>query len=865
MKADEIREAFLKYFEDHGHQRVASASLQPDDSSLLFTNAGMVPFKRVFLGEEKRDYQRACSAQKCLRAGGKHNDLDNVGRTARHHTFFEMLGNFGFADYGKEQAIKMAWAFLTEYLSLPKDRLIVTVYQDDDEAFDIWKDKMSVPEDRIIRCGKADNFWSMGDTGPCGPCTEIFYDHGPEIAGGPPGSADAEGDRFVEIWNVVFMQYNRSKDGKLNPLPKLSVDTGMGLERIAAVMQGVHDNYLSDLFQPLIQKMDDLSGHSLPDVTLRVIADHLRSTAFLMADGVCPSNEGRGYVLRRIMRRAISKAYQAGYRKPFFAQLLPTLIQLMAVAYPRLKDDKTNIARLMDEEAKQFAQTYEQGLTLLEAAMQSAKSKVLSGQDVFRLYDTYGFPVDLTSDIAESKGYRVDQKGFEVAMEAQRTRSREHQAFSAVLALPEIETFSTAFTGYDTLQSKAKVLAIYQEEKLVDQLDNSSEMAWIVLDQTPFYAEGGGQVGDKGQLRSDQASFEVEDTQRLAEVFLHCGKLVSGKIKPGDYLEAQVDASRMDSMRNHTATHLLHGILRDQLGKSVEQKGSLVEPARLRFDFSYPSALDKATLLKIERRVNEAIRANFQADIQHCTFDEAKKKGAIALFGEKYTDKVRVCRYGDVSIELCGGTHVKATGEIGAFKILSETGIAAGIRRIEAITGAYVDQWMGDQDTKWMALASDLKAMPDKVHQKVKALMAEKKTLDQELSSLRSQQGLAKAASLWDKRENLADTACITEHVQLDQAKVLAALIDDLRARSDRVVVALVASLAQDKHMLIVGLSPACKANYSAKKLLQIITAITGGSGGGRDDFAQGVLKDLSRLPEAFQQLKDHILQQKVS
>ncbi|MGH8481633.1 MAG: alanine--tRNA ligase, partial [Nevskiaceae bacterium] len=696
MDSNTLRERFLKFFEGHGHTRLASSSLVPgDDPTLLFTNAGMNQFKDVFLGREKRAYVRAVSSQKCVRAGGKHNDLENVGYTSRHHTFFEMLGNFSFGDYFKKEAIEFAWEFVTskKWLGIDPKRLMVTVYHTDDEAYDVWAKVVKVPKDRIVRIGDkpgggSDNFWQMGDTGPCGPCSEIFYDHGPKVAGGPPGSADAEGDRWVEIWNLVFMQYDRSADGKLKPLPKPSVDTGAGLERIAAVMQGVHDNYDTDQFKVLVDAVRKLAGKDAQRNSLNVIADHIRATAFLIVDGVVPSNEGRGYVLRRIMRRAIRHGYKLGLSEPFFYKLVAPLAGAMGKAYPELAGKRAHLERTIRQEEDAFALTLDRGMKLLEDAIASAKDKTIAGEAVFKLYDTYGFPVDLTADIARERGLKIDEAGYEKAMDAQRDRARAASTFKTGEGL-KYEGVETCFIGYDRMNlEESKVLALYRDSAPVQEL-RAGERGVVVLSDTPFYAESGGQVGDKGEIAAGGARFEVADTQKIgANAFGHHGAVKAGALKVGDRVRAQVTESvRRATMRNHSATHLMHSALRAVLGTHVTQKGSLVDHEHTRFDFSHPQPVTAGEIAQIEDQVNRAILANVPATATQMKYDEAIKAGAMALFGEKYGDEVRVLKMGEFSTELCGGTHVARTGDIGLFKIVSEGGVAAGIRRVEAITG----------------------------------------------------------------------------------------------------------------------------------------------------------------------------------
>ncbi|MCU7808171.1 MAG: alanine--tRNA ligase, partial [Candidatus Thiodiazotropha sp. (ex Semelilucina semeliformis)] len=726
----EIRNAFLDYFAEHGHEVVSSSPLVPqNDPTLLFTNAGMVQFKDVFLGREKRNYHRATSSQRCVRAGGKHNDLENVGYTARHHTFFEMLGNFSFGDYFKRDAIHYAWQFLTETIGLPPEKLWVTVYQDDDEAADVWLKEIGVDSARFTRIGdkpggkryESDNFWSMGDTGPCGPCSEIFYDHGEGIWGGPPGTPEEEGDRYIEIWNLVFMQYNRDVDGTMTPLPKPSVDTGMGLERLAAVMQGVHSNYEIDLFAHLIAAAAKLTGCSnLEEKSLRVIADHIRSCAFLIVDGVMPSNEGRGYVLRRIIRRAIRHGYMLGMKEPFFHQLVASLCREMGEAYPELIEQQAQVERVLRLEEERFSETLEQGMKILEEAIAGLKGREIPGETVFKLYDTYGFPLDLTADIARERELTIDQAGFDQAMSEQRDRARAASQFGAAEMTELNLDGETVFTGYGNLEGQAKVVAILREGEEINQLQQG-ETGVVFLDSTPFYAESGGQVGDMGVLEGNSVLFEVEDTRKQSgDLFAHVGKLEEGNLRVGDTVTAQVNAyTRQTTMLNHSATHLMHAALRSVLGTHVTQKGSLVDPERLRFDFSHFEPITREQLQTIEQMVNEQIRCNHPVETNLMSLDQAKASGAMALFGEKYADEVRVLRMGDFSTELCGGTHVNAVGDIGLFKIIAETGIAAGVRRIEAVTGQRAIEWMEADEERVQRIAEMIKSGREEIEDKL--------------------------------------------------------------------------------------------------------------------------------------------------
>ncbi|MBD3669471.1 MAG: alanine--tRNA ligase, partial [Gammaproteobacteria bacterium] len=750
MKSAEIRTAFLEYFRSKGHEVVPSSPLVPaNDPTLLFTNAGMVQFKETFLGQEQRPYDRATSVQRCVRAGGKHNDLENVGYTARHHTFFEMLGNFSFGDYFKRDAIVYAWEFLTEVAKLPADKLWVTVYETDDEAYDIWAEEVGIPTERLIRIGDkpgggSDNFWQMGDTGPCGPSTEIFYDHGEDVFGGPPGSPDEDGDRYIEIWNLVFMQFDRDSSGTLNPLPKPSVDTGMGLERIAAVLQGVHSNYEIDLFQNLIKAIADLAGtKDLENNSLKVIADHIRACAFLVTDGVIPSNEGRGYVLRRIIRRALRHGNQQGFKQAFFYKLVAPLIQEMGEAYPELVKARGQVERVLQQEEERFAETLEQGLQILEQDIKDLKGKVIPGETVFRLYDTYGFPVDLTNDIARERDLSLDMEGFDREMAAQRERARAASQFAGHYDERVQVEGQSAFTGYEHLDDRGTITALYVDGQSAVSVTEGSD-ALVVLDNTPFYAESGGQVGDTGELVDGETVFQVKDTQKQGNAIVHIGTLVKGRLGKGDKVEARVDTQRRrDIVYHHSATHLMHAALRQVLGEHVQQKGSLVSPDRLRFDFSHFEALTSEELERIEAMVNEQIRANHDVETRIMDLEAAKASGAMALFGEKYADKVRVLSMSDFSVELCGGTHVRRTGDIGLFKILSEGGVAAGVRRIEAVAGAQAFKWMEQGEERLKLVAEMVKAGRDDVTDRVAQLVEKNRKLEKELEQLKSKLALS--------------------------------------------------------------------------------------------------------------------------
>ncbi len=840
MNSNELRQAFLNYFAQHQHTVIASSPLIPaNDPSLLFTNAGMVQFKDVFLGKETVGYSRATTSQRCVRAGGKHNDLENVGYTARHHTFFEMLGNFSFGDYFKREAIAFAWNFLTEVLKLPASKLWVTVYKDDDEAADIWLKEMKVDPHRFSRCGEKDNFWSMGDTGPCGPCTEIFYDHGEGIPGGPPGSPEQEGDRYIEIWNLVFMQYNRSADGQLAPLPKPSVDTGMGLERIAAVMQGVHSNYEIDIFRHLIQAAAKQIGVTdLNHTSLRVIADHIRAAAFLITDGVTPSNEGRGYVLRRIIRRAIRHGHKLGCRQPFFFALVAPLLIEMGHAYPELAKAKNITEKVLKHEEEQFADTLDQGMKLLERALQEISGKVIPGEVLFRLYDTYGFPPDLTGDIARERGYSLDLPGFEAEMEKQRKQSQAASQFVTDYESKLQLTGETEFSGYEQLSDEAVVTALLHEEQMVEELPPGSKGA-VILDRTPFYAESGGQVGDKGTLFFENGVFTVEDTRKQGLVYLHYGQVSSGILRVGEKVSAEVDASRHAIMLNHSATHLLHSALRRLLGEHVVQKGSLVEADRLRFDFSHFAPLTKAEITAVEKLVNEQIRANLPCHVDFMQADEAKKTGAMALFEEKYGNEVRVLSMGEFSVELCGGTHVSYTGEIGFFKISAETGVAAGVRRLEAVTGHTALQWVEKLQGDLTKIADLLKTSQDEAVGKLKLLIEQNK--EQEKFLIR-----AKRDMIHKQIDDLAKQAVAVQDVSVVAAEIPNADVEGLRQAVDQLkqklpdAAIILATTIDMKVYLVAGVTKNLMSKIKAGDLVSFAAQQMGGKGGGRPDMAQG-------------------------
>ncbi|TMO85588.1 alanine--tRNA ligase [Pseudoalteromonas spongiae] len=839
MTTAEIRNAFLNYFASEQHQVVPSSSLVPgNDPTLLFTNAGMVQFKDVFLGGERRPYNRATSSQRCVRAGGKHNDLENVGYTARHHTFFEMLGNFSFGNYFKQDAIKFAWQFLTDVIKLPKDKLLVTVYHTDDEAFDIWHKEMGLAEDKIIRIDTADNFWSMGDTGPCGPCSEIFYDHGEEIWGGPPGSPEEDGDRFIEIWNLVFMQYNRHADGTMEPLPSQSVDTGMGLERISAIMQGVHSNYEIDIFQNLIKAAAAVTNaQDLEDKSLRVIADHIRSCAFLIADGVMPSNEGRGYVLRRIIRRAVRHGNKLGATETFFHKLVAALATEMGEAYPELIKQQAIIEKVLRIEEEQFGKTLDRGLAILEESLKDLKGDVIPGDLVFKLYDTYGFPADLTADVARERFMTIDERGFQEAMEVQRKQAQQAGKFGADYNDQLKSEKTTEFKGYDSEQYTGTVVELFSGADAVSVLEDGQQ-GIVVLDRTPFYAESGGQVGDTGVLKVANGEFFVEDTTKLGNAFAHKGKVV-GRIGINDRVDAQVDASRRDNTKkNHTATHLLHEALRVVLGDHVTQKGSLNDPERLRFDFSHFEAVTKEELQRIEDMVNLEIRKNIDLNTELMAIDAAKEKGAMALFGEKYDDEVRVVSIGDFSIELCGGTHVKRTGDIGLFKIVSEGGIAAGVRRIEAVTGEGAVAYINKQAETLSAIAALVKGDGNNVLDKVSALVERAKGLEKEIAQLNDKLASAAGASLLDAVVDVNGVKLLVANVEGTESKALRGMVDDLKNKLGSGIIALGVANG-DKVSLIAGVTKDLTGQFRAGELVNHMASQVGGKGGGRPDMAQ--------------------------
>ncbi|HCT1914506.1 TPA: alanine--tRNA ligase [Escherichia coli] len=862
----EIRQAFLDFFHSKGHQVVASSSLVPhNDPTLLFTNAGMNQFKDVFLGLDKRNYSRATTSQRCVRAGGKHNDLENVGYTARHHTFFEMLGNFSFGDYFKHDAIQFAWELLTseKWFALPKERLWVTVYESDDEAYEIWEKEVGIPRERIIRIGDnkgapyaSDNFWQMGDTGPCGPCTEIFYDHGDHIWGGPPGSPEEDGDRYIEIWNIVFMQFNRQADGTMEPLPKPSVDTGMGLERIAAVLQHVNSNYDIDLFRTLIQAVAKVTGATdLSNKSLRVIADHIRSCAFLIADGVMPSNENRGYVLRRIIRRAVRHGNMLGAKETFFYKLVGPLIDVMGSAGEDLKRQQAQVEQVLKTEEEQFARTLERGLALLDEELAKLSGDTLDGETAFRLYDTYGFPVDLTADVCRERNIKVDEAGFEAAMEEQRRRAREASGFGADYnAMIRVDSASE-FKGYDHLELNGKVTALFVDGKAVDAI-NAGQEAVVVLDQTPFYAESGGQVGDKGELKGTNFSFAVEDTQKYGQAIGHIGKLAAGSLKVGDAVQADVDEARRARIRlNHSATHLMHAALRQVLGTHVSQKGSLVNDKVLRFDFSHHEAMKPEEIRAVEDLVNAQIRRNLPIETNIMDLEAAKAKGAMALFGEKYDERVRVLSMGDFSTELCGGTHASRTGDIGLFRIISESGTAAGVRRIEAVTGEGAIATVHADSDRLSEVAHLLKGDSNNLADKVRSVLERTRQLEKELQQLKEQAAAQESANLSSKAIDVNGVKLLVSELSGVEPKMLRTMVDDLKNQLGSTIIVL-ATVVEGKVSLIAGVSKDVTDRVKAGELIGMVAQQVGGKGGGRPDMAQAGGTDAAALPAALASVK---------
>lgn len=852
MKSSEIRQKFLKFFESHGHTIVASSSLVPgDDPTLLFTNAGMVQFKDVFLGHDKRTYVRATSSQRCVRAGGKHNDLENVGYTARHHTFFEMLGNFSFGDYFKRNAIKLAWEFLTVTLAIPPEKLWVTVYAEDDEAADIWTSEVGIDPARLTRIATMDNFWQMGDTGPCGPCSEIFYDHGPEIDGGPPGTPEADGDRFVEIWNLVFMQYNRDGAGTLRPLPRPSVDTGMGLERISAVMQQVHSNYEIDLFQDLIRAAGHATGKAgLSSSSLRVIADHIRACSFLITDGVIPGNEGRGYVLRRIIRRAIRHGYKLGQKQPFFYLLVEDLARAMGEAYPELVEAKARVAAVLKQEEERFAETLENGMQVLETALRRG-DRALDGETLFRLYDTFGFPLDLTADIARERGIAIDQAGFEQAMERQRERARATSRFT----MQEGIAYSgppTEFHGYESLHHEGRILAIYREGSRVDFIDAGAD-AVVVLDHTPFYAESGGQVGDSGELLAANGTFTVGDTQKIqADVFGHEGMLRSGRLVVGDTVVAHVDGvARARTASNHSVTHLMHKALRQVLGTHVQQKGSLVDSSKTRFDFAHNQPVTDAEIRAVEQLVNAEIVANAATEARLLPIEEAKKTGAMMLFGEKYGDQVRVLEIG-TSRELCGGTHVKRTGDIGLFKIVAESGVAAGVRRIEAVTGERALAFIQEQEAQLQQVADAVKVHPQEAAARITQILDNVKELEKELRRMKSKLASSQGSDLTGQIREVKGVKVLAFCLQDADSSALRDAVDTFKQKLKSGIVVL-AAIEDGKVKLTAGVTADLTGKVKAGELVNFVARQVGGKGGGRPDMAQAGGTQADDLPLALE------------
>ena len=850
MKSDEIRERFLKYFERSGHTIVSSSPLVPgNDPTLLFTNAGMVQFKDVFLGHEKRSFSLATTSQRCVRAGGKHNDLENVGYTARHHTFFEMLGNFSFGEYFKSDAIRLAWGLLTEEFGLDPSRMWVTVYETDQEAYDIWAKDIKIPTERIVRIGdkpggqkyQSDNFWQMGETGPCGPCSEIFWDHGTHVDGGPPGSKDEDGDRFIEIWNLVFMQFNRDEAGAMKPLPKPSVDTGMGLERMAAVLQKVHSNYDIDLFQVLINAVvRETSCKDSGDASLKVIADHIRSCAFLIVDGILPSNEGRGYVLRRIIRRAIRHGYKLGCSNPFFYNLVADLVQVMGAAYPELSLAQKRVSEVLFEEERRFAETLEKGMTILEAAL-LREDKVLDGETVFRLYDTFGFPVDLTADIARERSIQIDLSGFEAAMEQQRQRARAASKFQSAQGL-EYKGLNTQFSGYDSLVTNSEVVALYKDDVFVDRLVKGDK-GIVVLDKTSFYAESGGQVGDRGTIATEvppYSTFRVGDTLKIqAEVFGHHGEVANGELKVGDSVATEVDgAVRAATMFNHSATHLLHAALRQVLGNHVQQKGSLVDETRTRFDFSHPKPLTSLQLEKVENAVNNSIRGNADVQARVMGYDQAIETGAVALFGEKYGDEVRVIEMANLSTELCGGTHVNRTGDIGLFKITAETGIASGVRRIEAKTAQGALDYIHRRDSQFDQISTLLKVVPDEANDRLSQILDNVRKLEKELVRVKSKVASGQGEDMVARAQTVNGVTVLATVLQDSDAVLLRQTIDQLKTKLKSGVI-LLAAISGEKITLIAGVTDDLTEKFKAGELVNYVAKQVGGKGGGRPDLAQ--------------------------
>jgi alanyl-tRNA synthetase len=862
ISSADIRKTFLEFFQDKGHEVVASSSLVPgNDATLLFTNAGMVQFKDVFLGQEKRPYTRAASSQRCVRAGGKHNDLENVGHTARHHTFFEMLGNFSFGDYFKKEAIEYAWEFLTKVMGLPEERLWVTVFEEDDEAADLWLKHIGVSKERFSRIGAKDNFWSMGDTGPCGPCTEIFYDHGPEVAGGPPGTPEEDGDRYIEIWNLVFMQYDRDTEGNLNPLPKPSVDTGMGLERLAAIMQGGHSNYDIDLFQYLIRAIADLADEKdLNKASLKVIADHIRSCSFLIVDGVMPSNEGRGYVLRRIIRRAARHGHMLGLNEPFFYKIVAPLVDQMGEAYPELAKVQSQVERVLRKEEERFAETLEHGLKILEEDIVDMAGDLIPGETVFKLYDTYGFPVDLTADIARERSLTLDMPGFEREMEAQRERARAASQFGAEYTEALDIDVATEFTGYQSDEDRGKVLALFHDGKAVERL-GSGEAGRVILDRSPFYAESGGQIGDTGELTGGSARFTVSDTQKQGQAFAHIGTVAEGTIGVGDELVARIDTERRQAIKlNHSATHLMHAALRQVLGEHVQQKGSLVTDQRLRFDFSHNEPVKPEELREIEHIVNQQIRDNTDAHAAVMSMDDALKEGAMALFGEKYGDEVRVMKIG-FSTELCGGVHVSRAGDIGLFKIINEGGVASGIRRIEAVTGNGALEYIEQESERLDNIARLVKASHNDVDDKVEQLIEKSRGLEKSLEQLKARLASQAGSDLTAQAVEVQGIKVLAAELEGADVKTLRETMDQLKNKLGQAAVVL-ASVNDDKVVLVAGVTKEETTRIKAGDLVNHVAQQVGGRGGGRPDMAQAGGSDPSGLAAALESVPDWAGQQ---
>ena len=867
-----LRKAFLDFFENHDHRVVSSSSLVPgNDPTLLFTNAGMVQFKDVFLGADRRTYSRAVTSQRCVRAGGKHNDLDQVGYTARHHTFFEMLGNFSFGDYFKSEAIAYAWDFLTEVVKLPRERLWVTVYQSDDEAYDIWKSEIGVPSERIIRIGdkggkyESDNFWAMGDTGPCGPCSEIFYDHGPDVAGGPPGSPDEDGDRYIEIWNLVFMQFDRDASGNLKELPKPCVDTGMGLERLAAVLQGVHNNYDTDQFRALVQTASKLLGEkNLRNASLRVLADHIRACSFLIVDGVLPSNEGRGYVLRRIIRRAVRHGYKLGASAPFFHRMVDALVNEMGEAYPELAERSSLVTSTLKREEERFFETLSQGMRLLDEAIESMHGDTIPGAIVFKLYDTFGFPADLTADVARERVLNVDMDGFHGAMAEQRKRAQAAEKFSASdhvdsSAISDLEP--TEFIGYTTASSDARIVGLLRDGSAVDKLD-TGESGIVLLDRTPFYAESGGQIGDIGTLHCAEGGFMVEDTKKLAGSFhAHEGKVENGILRTGATVRATIDEARRASIvRNHSATHLMHAALREVLGSHVEQKGSLVAPDRLRFDFSHHEPVTDDELSRVETLVNREIQSNVAASEALMSYDDAIEAGAMALFGEKYGDEVRVMKFGDFSVELCGGTHVARVGDIGLFKIISETGIASGVRRIEAVTGQGALGWIQAREAALQGIAKALKTKPEQAVERTSQMVERNRELEKEIERLKQKLASSAGADLASSALDVAGVKVLVEELKDAEPKSLRDTIDQLRNKLGSSIVVLVTSNGS-KVSLAAGVSKDLTGRIKAGDVVNAAAEKVGGRGGGRPDMAQAGGGNPEGIPDALAAAREYCSQ----